>query len=180
MTNPSFPSCSPPHGNIGSFDFHYQTYEMASKWYYGRLAIFKKSSILGRGSICIFSKIRHYIFQKHIISIFVSSRHKTMLGAFPSVPAGAFFSVGNRPNIFRTHNIAIIGGRGQQKWSKVTEVKNWGLGIHPSAAAAAPEWVSSSAARTLPSTRAGGQDDVSYNKLPQTKGNPEFHTHENS
>ncbi len=28
--------------------------------------------------------------------------------------------------------------------------------------------VSLSAARSLPSTRAGGQDDVSFNKLPQT------------
>ena len=33
-----------------------------------------------------------------------------------------------------------------------------------------PEVVAASAARTLPSTRAGGQDDVSYNKLPQTTG----------
>ena len=29
--------------------------------------------------------------------------------------------------------------------------------------------VSLSAARSLPSTRAGGQDDVSFNKLPQTR-----------
>ncbi len=29
--------------------------------------------------------------------------------------------------------------------------------------------VSLSAARSLPSTRAGGQDDVSFNKLPQIK-----------
>ena len=39
---------------------------------------------------------------------------------------------------------------------------------HSSAtAAAAPEVVSSSAAQSLSSTRAGGQDDMSYNKLPQ-------------
>ena len=31
--------------------------------------------------------------------------------------------------------------------------------------------VSSTAARSLPSTRAGGQDDVSLNKLPQMKSN---------
>ena len=34
---------------------------------------------------------------------------------------------------------------------------------------AVTEVVGSSAAQGLPSTRAGGQDDVSYNKLPQTK-----------
>ena len=38
------------------------------------------------------------------------------------------------------------------------------------AATAAPEVVASSAAQGLPSTRAGGQDDVSYNKLPQMIG----------
>ena len=32
--------------------------------------------------------------------------------------------------------------------------------------------VSLSAARSLPSTRAGGQDDVSFNKLPQTSETP--------
>ena len=35
----------------------------------------------------------------------------------------------------------------------------------PGIAADPPDQVSESAAQTLPSTRAGGQDDVSYNKL---------------
>ena len=35
--------------------------------------------------------------------------------------------------------------------------------------AEAAEVVGSSAAQGLPSTRAGGQDDVSYNKLPQIR-----------
>ena len=35
------------------------------------------------------------------------------------------------------------------------------------AVTAVAEVVGSSAAQGLPSTRAGGQDDVSYNKLPQ-------------
>ena len=36
--------------------------------------------------------------------------------------------------------------------------------------------VSLSAARSLPSTRAGGQDDVSFNKLPQTINSPPLAT----
>ena len=54
MINPSFPSCSPPHGHIERICFHYHTYVFSSKWSYGRLVIFEKSSKSGVGSFCIF------------------------------------------------------------------------------------------------------------------------------
>ena len=43
----------------------------------------------------------------------------------------------------------------------------WNSSADPADPDFPPDQVSSTAARTLPSTRAGGQDDVSSNKLPQ-------------
>ena len=56
--------------------------------------------------------------------------------------------------------------------SKVAEsdgrvVKYPSLGIHPTGSGWIPGNGTGSAAGNLPSTRAGGQDDVSLNKLPQ-------------
>ena len=45
----------------------------------------------------------------------------------------------------------------------------WNSSADPPESAEPADQVSSTAARTLPSTRAGGQDDVSSNKLPQIK-----------
>ena len=92
----------------------------------------KKARFSVGGQIVYFSKIRHYIFRntesrflclKYIESASfeprghkwnineadsMSTRHKNMLGAPPSMPAGAFTSPKNGPYIFWTHNIAIF------------------------------------------------------------------------
>ena len=71
MINPSFPSCSPPHGHIERIRFHYHTYVFSSKWSYGRLAILKqKLEIRGGVLLYIFQNKRLY-FSKHRILIFV-------------------------------------------------------------------------------------------------------------
>ena len=67
------------------------------------------------------------------------------------IPAGAFYAPKNTPQ-------GVSRGK-----SSVSRRRNPSL-AHT---AGSTGLVSSSAAQTLPSTRAGGQDDGSYNKLPQ-------------
>ena len=54
-----------------------------------------------------------------------------------------------------------------QKQASWNSPGNPGYPPDPGFPADPPDPVSGAAARTLPSTRAGGQDDVSLNKLPQ-------------
>ena len=71
------------------------------------------------------------------------------------IPAGAFYAPKNTPQ-------GVSRGK-----SSVSRRRNPSL-AHTAGSTGSTGLVSSSAAQTLPSTRAGGQDDGSYNKLPQT------------
>ena len=70
------------------------------------------------------------------------------------IPAGAFYAPKNTPQ-------GVSRGK-----SSVSRRRNPSL-AHTAGSSGSSGLVSSSAAQTLPSTRAGGQDDGSYNKLPQ-------------
>ncbi len=89
-----------------------------------------------------------------------------MLGG--SAPAGASFAQ-DRDSLSsgRTVKPSGEGFTGQLAESDGGVAKNRRLGILRFYPADPPEVASASAPQTLPSTRAGGQDDVSSNKLPQ-------------
>ena len=70
------------------------------------------------------------------------------------IPAGAFCAPKNTPQ-------GVSRGK-----NSVSRRRNPSL-AHTAGSSGSTGLVSSSAAQTLPSTRAGGQDDGSYNKLPQ-------------
>ena len=98
-------------------------------------------------------------------ALFMSSRYKNMLGAPPSMPAGAFISPKNRPYIFWTRNIAISVSPIHKVAFRVHETIVWDTPPDPGDPA---EVVSLSAAQTLPSHAPGVRMTVVINILPQT------------
>ena len=102
-------------------------------------------------------------------ALFMSSRHKNMLGAPPSMPAGAFTSPRNRPYIFWTHNIATFVSPIHKVGFRVHETIVWQTPADPADPGDPPEVVSLSAAQTLPSHAPGVRMTVVINILPQMR-----------
>ena len=93
-------------------------------------------------------------------------------------PSGLFWGVPELAQSFPGPRSASRGHQGRLRgdFSRTAPNKTlvWCTPADPADPPDPAKVVSATAARSLPSTRAGGQDDVSYNKLPQTIVRPSF------